>query len=638
MVEKISQEGLLALELFRLNPKSRVSQEIIIQHLVEVSMYNNPLATSTNEIVKACLNLLKQPAGFSDIECKGAIKECRRNGRIKRISHDKFVLGEAVQKELQDRIIQFEKAEKSFNEGLIESVGRALNTVVYVLAESLLCGIVRDTIQEVFFNNAIRIYSSLKSGGDILSNINQGNKIKSQLSNKLRPFSVIQGKAPLDKVLEGVIIFLSNLNELQKNYIGNLHRRVCYFQVLNVDPRLQQIQKENLSKIRLYLDTNVAIEWLCKGTWSHQAVSDVLEASKSLDIKLFISPITMKEIEGVITEGLKYGHFLQDGRVTRVLQVGSRKVRNPVVEGFLGLKNKHQNLNWNAYISPFKNLEELLLNHGVIVEKECCENLTSDESYPKVYKEIIDIKQESGPNILEHDASNFILMQRLRKIYPGTVIGSSVWLITFDKGLLRLDRNLRSDFPIPHCRPVGNLAELLLSFQSTGKFIATDDYINYLASQNLGAYISEDTFDMHIFDLLSNAEVVYDTMLNLEPELASAIIRDLQQDREANSLLEQIQKVDKEEQKNLEQELFKKIFDIQSITIKAINKKNKDEVERLQTGISEISQRLQILEHGKQTTNETISNISGNLNSAKGQLLALESMSFWGRIKFLFKK
>ena len=46
MIEKISQEGLLALELFRLNPESHVSQEIMIQHLVDRHQLNEVLQES----------------------------------------------------------------------------------------------------------------------------------------------------------------------------------------------------------------------------------------------------------------------------------------------------------------------------------------------------------------------------------------------------------------------------------------------------------------------------------------------------------------------------------------------------------------------------------------------------------------
>jgi hypothetical protein len=69
--------------------------------------------------------------------------------------------------------------------------------------------------------------------------------------------------------------------------------------------------------------------------------------------------------------------------------------------------------------------------------------MESDEAYIEVYRELSSIKkQETSPDILRHDSSNLVTIQRLRGKYPGTPLGSAVWLATIDNSLPTLERFL----------------------------------------------------------------------------------------------------------------------------------------------------------------------------------------------------
>ncbi len=638
IIQKVSQEALLALELFRLNPKSQEGKSSIIQHLIEVAMHYNTEAKSINSIVNACLQLLQQTAGISELDCKNAINESCRAGRILKKPDNDYILSEIVKRELVEQLELFQESEKSFNTGLIDSVGRAINTVISPLAEPFLCETVRDSIQEFFYERAIFIYSRLQKGTDILSVINKDAEIDLKLREKLKPFPKIQVGAKIDDVITGITIFLNNLDKSQKHYLGNLHRRVCYFQILNIDPRLQIIQKESLSNTRIYLDTNVVIRYLCDEVKEHQPIYDVLKASMSLGVKLFISPVTLRELKSLVEEALIFGKHAQNSKVSYILQIDPRGFRNPILEGFFRLRNKKPKLNWDAYISPFRDLEQLLLSYNIQLEKECSENIKAEKLYGQVYQELSTLKRDSAQNMIEHDASNIVLIQRLRQKYPGTVLGSSVWLLTLDRSLPIVDEKMQKKYPIAHCYLVEHWGELLVNFQSVGNFIATDDYISYLASQTLSLHIPEDKIDLHVFEILENSEIIYEKVLNMNPEIASTTIRDLQKSRESKDLLERIKNADKDTKTKLEQQLLSRVSSIESKAKTTIEHQVMTEVNRLKKGISDLSRQLQEMELASQKDNDKINTISQKLISTEEYLKSYESMTLLDKLKFIFKK
>lgn len=636
MQQQVSQEALLALELFRLAPSSKRSRGLMEQHLIETSMYVYPEARMASEIEKACSDLLGQPGGISEAECREAIDRCCDLGRIHKKSSGKYVLSEIAANELKSQSDKFREAEEAFNTGLVEHVGRALSTVLNPIVEPLLCTIVRDAIQGVFYSDSIRLQSRLLSGHDVMSTLSRESDIEQELLRKLATFAAIQTDATPDKAISGIRALLGSLNEKQRHYIGNLQRRVSYFQILNIDPRLQDIEQRSFSAMHIYLDTNVAIRYLCVGAELHDPITDILNASKALGAKLYVSPITLRESQRLVEDALRFSLYLKDGRITRIIQASPTAVNNPIIDGFIRERRNRASLNWEAYVSPMANLAEYLFSHDVLVEEEGFQDIENDEMYSNVYRAVSEVKIDRTQNVLSHDASNFVLVQRLRSRYPGTPLGSSVFLLTMDTRLAVLDRRLRRRYRIPHCRLLEQWGEVLLNFQNVGKFIARDEYVAYLASQSLGVYIPEEALDMHIFDSLTNSEVINDAILDMEPEIASGVIRDLQIDREARSSLEQITKVPAEEKAELVSIISEKTKELESKHIHELKEEMDSEGERLRRGISELSDQLRELESARQKDSDSIKYISNKLKSTEKELQAFEAMSFWERLRFLF--
>ena len=636
MFRQVSQEALLALELFRLSPASKKTQELMHQHLVEAAMHNEPEAKSVPKITIAVLNILGQPSGFSEDECEKAIVRCCELGRISASGSNTYVLSDVVRAELDTTCQEFMEAEIRFNKRLVETVGRTLDIIISPLAEPLLCAAVRDTIQEMFYKGAMRLQKLLSSECDFSLFIQQDDETESALRERLKTFVQIQRGAVLDDTLHGVRFFLGLLDGLQRRYVASFHRRVFYFQMLNVDPRLQDLERECFRNMKIYLDTNVAIQYLCEGTRLHQPIFDILEATKFLGVNLFVSPATFGELQHLVDEADKFSIYLKDGRIAKVMQVSLDAMDNPVIDGFVKLRRDRPKLNWEAYISPLRNLEEYMISRDILVEKECSEDIENDNAYQDAYKEISAVKIGTDLHIIRHDASNFALIHRLRNKYPGTPLGSAVWLLTVDKKLPRVDELLHSKYSGPHCQLIQQWGELLINFQNVGKFIATDDYVAYLASQRLGAYIVGETLDIQVFEALANTEVLSEKILTLEPEIACGVIRDVQKDREARLLLGQMKTATAEEKLEIEDKLATKTTDLTTKhmmeSVEAANR----EIARLKRGVTELSDELRGQESANKAIRQTIETLNRDLEAAQKQIHAFHTMPFFVRLKYLF--
>lgn len=631
----------MALELFRLSPESKKTETLLRQHLVEVALYCKPEAQTPGEIADVVSDMLEQPGWLSEDNCNGTLSECCKTGRLLRAGAESFQLANAVIDELEARHREYQETEAAFDSGLVTAVGHKTGVIIDPLAQPLLCLAVKQTCQEIFYEGAIKLQELTKPESNLSIYLSDRPGETNTLKARLKTLSNIQSGIGLDMIVAGVKLFLSRLDDLQRRYLASLHRRVFYFQMLDIDPRIQEIEKKSLSKMRAYLDTNVVVRYVCDGVELHEPIRDILNTTKLLNINLCVSPTTLKEMASLVHEALEFSPTLKMSNVERFMKEARYGLSNPIVEGFISLRKIKARLNWEGYVAPFKKLEEYLLDNDIVLEKECFDDIELDNRYQEAYKVIASTKyEETSPNILAHDTANFVLIQRLREKYPGTPLGAAVWLLTIDRRLPLLDGKMkRVGYQYPHCQLLEQWAEMLAGFQNVRNFIPTDDYIAFLASQKLGAYIPEQKLNIHIIDALAKSEVLHEKVLTLDAELASAIISDLQKDREAKRLLEQIETATDEQKEGIEHTIIEKANES---TIKqhseSITRVQQD-TQALRTGLSMMTEQF----HRQQTKFDeelqSLKSLKGQLKrtlrATQKQKSRLEEMSFWTRLRYL---
>lgn len=639
MTQQASQEALLALELFRLAPISKRGRDLLELNLVEVALYTKPKANSISEIAIVVSELLQQPGFFSENQCKQALaKGCENNG-IQQIEDNKYKLSDIVKKELKNRAEKLKDIETSFDKSLIDNVGRALGTVIDPFAETFLCSAVKEVIQLIFFNSAIKFQRFLDSECDLLTLTDEEPDFDNEFEKRLSKFLSLQVDASLDKTIIAIKQHLNSLEEAERHFVANLHRRVRYFQILNIDPRLQRIQQECFENMRIYLDTNVVIRYLCDGVDIYRPIAEILELSKSLGAKLFISPVTYEEVKQLIDEASNFRVRVstRDNRLVKLLQEHPGNVNNPIIDGFIKQSRIEKKFNLLTLLSPLKRLETHLLAHEVLIEDEYSEDIESGEEYRAVYSKTLGVKPGKSSNVLRHDTINCILIHKLRDKYPGMSLGPSVWLITIDTKLPVLDRRLRRKYHVPHCKLIENWGEVLSHFQNVNKFMVTDDYIAYLISNKLGGYIPEESLDIHVLETLANSEIPYEIIMRQDPEIAYGMIVDIQEDRETRALLDELT-IPSDKSEEIISLLAKKITEIEGERVAAVTQEAEMEISRLKNGIAELERRQKELYEAGQEDREAINIINQKLEDTTKQLETFRKMPLKERLKFLFQR
>jgi len=639
MITNVSQEALLAFELFQRSSGATQPRKILNRYLVEVAMYNNEKIRTTEEIRLAVLKLLDNQVTFSHEECRETLNDCYVSGTVEKKGNNSSILTKSTQERLTKAYKTIEQAEKDFDRGLSECVGKRLGIVVNPFAEALLCKMVKETIQSIFYRNAIKLRKLIEGEFNLANLIESDINAEKELKERITTFASIQSNATAEATIEGIKWFLLNLNDIQRHYVANLHHRVFYFQILNVDPRLQKIEDTCCKSLRIYLDTNVLVRYLCDGSSLHEPISDVVTMSKKLGIKILISSKTLQESERLVNAAKGFSRYLENSPIVTALLSSSIAINNPIIEAFLTKRRRNPGLKWSGYISRFANLEVFLITEDMEVSDDNLSDVTMDEFYPSVRGAVINVKAElTSPEIIDHDSYNIVLVQKLRNKYPATMLGSSVWLLTIDNKLPRVDKILRRIYPNPHCRTIDQWGGILLPFQNIGKFIATDEYISYLVSQQLGVIFPEQVLDIQFFRELEKSDIDIDGMLKLDPEITLCSLIDLQKDREARTLLSKIQSTPEEEKEPIVKAFYDRALSIISNYKEEEKQRDKREIERLQKGIQKLTDELHELESAKVSDQGQLKLVRQKLKETQNELNNYERMPFWQRVRFLFRR
>jgi hypothetical protein len=638
MTKEVSQEALLAFELFQRSPHGTESRKVLNQYLVQLAMYNDANIHIIEEIRRVVLKLLNEMISFSYQECKEALDSCSNSESITKTGDANYALTKQAKNRLFKAYELIDQAEKDFDRGLSEYVGRRLGIVIGLFAEALLFNIVKETIQNIFYRNAIKLRNLLEGKTDLANLLEADIGAEKELKERLTTFTSLQTDATIDAVIEGIKWFMANLNDSQKHYIAMLHHRVFYFQILNIDPRLQRIEDDCCKSLRIYLDTNVLVRYLCEGSSLHKPIADVIAMSKKLGIKILVSSQTLRESERLVNAAKSFSTYLEKPQIEAVLLTSQVGMNNPVIEAFLIKKRQNLQLKWSGYISPLTNLEVYLITEDIEVSDDDFD-ASSDKTYDLVRRAVTDVKRDLvSPEIINHDSHNLVLIQRLRDKYPAGMLGSSVWLLTIDSKLPKVDKILRRTYPSPHCKTIDQWGGVLLPFQNIGKFIATDEYVSYLVSQQLGVVFPGEVLDIQFFKELEKSDIDIEGILKLDPEIALNSLVDLQKDREARILLDQIQTVPEDEKEPAVKAFYERALSILSNYKEDEKQRDKREIGRLQKGIQQLTDELRDLESARVKDKDRLKSVRQNLKETQEKLTIYRKMPLWQRVKFLLGK
>ena len=584
---------LLTSELLNLNPRIIDKRTVLCEVLIEVALYRLGYPATNNKISDEVNNLVKQVDFQKPIDVEKIISGCINKTIIRR--NDKFELSNKRKKEFDEVFFRMDLTLTEVKDGLIKSIeteiGDPIDNKLFEEIYSLLTRLLTQEIYE---------YSIQLARGNLtieemiiqLDSSEPNNTLSKELDN------LVPNKRQLLKsqIIGGISNYFIELPDALRKMLHFIHSNIIINQILNLDPSLVKIQKEWFSKRRIYLDTNVVLSFFFESHPTHQVVCEIIKASKDLNVQLFISPATLKELNGQVEKAKNNYRLLQQKRITTFI---ASKGDDVILATFVNLWKRQPSIQWKSYISPFDNFEEILLHKDILTEKEGVIECQDDGKKQSIKKSIEESKSPFvSQNVIEHDTLNFLLICYLRQKYLPDTRGQVIWLLTLDRSLKKAQRILMGSGIInnPYCMQISDWGEIVLPVQSVSGY-KFPDFIGYLAQARLGALADPEMIQLDFIETIRDAEIDIDRLWELPPNQVVTVLTSLQTDREARLLLTQ-------NEKRLEKEEKKKQLEFNSILDKAINEtdpihKLRDDYDReisiLQKKLNQSNEKLQAM-------------------------------------------
>lgn len=392
-------------------------------------------------------------------------------------------------------------------------------------------------------------------------------------------------------VVEGCCDLFRESDEACRRYFEGLYSKVLYHQLVSIDPAVQKAEIDAIAGISLFLDTNIVVDLLLASTTEQRATCEVIEISRRLGTKLHITPITLQELDRQIETGRHQVDVAGGLRIGQLVAARPGRGASPFFVEFMQKRRTNRNLTWAGYVAPFKQMESLLRSKGVVVEGAGFDKVTKDAGYERVWRELRSIRFPRYPDyVIDHDAQNFIFVQRLRNHAPKNVLfGTSIWLLTRDSNLARLDQRTAKLYPRRHSKGLDEWGSSMLSFQHLIGF-DTADYVGHLLRTNFGISLPEG-IDANFAFQLSHPAFDIERLSELDDEAAIRVLISLQGDEEARRLAERLQSADEQEQKEAGRLLSDKAWE----TLLDEKRRADEQVARLSAEVAALRERIEAL-------------------------------------------
>jgi hypothetical protein len=627
-VSKVSRDdlaALLAVYLVQQNPLLPSARELALGHLFQVVLYEEGVALSYSDLADRAAQLVTLKTRWPEEFAQPAIQGCVERGRLN-FEEGRYSLADKAKEAIQVARETYMADENHFDSQLVAAVQNAIGQELPELSVPFLTSEVKRALAETLQRACIEL--TQREGAEPYANILEA-------ASAYEPLQLLEGSTETiansfglptyQDLLAGIRRFLGDLDASSQRFISGLHSKVFYRQILNLDPELHRVQREALGRLRLYLDTNIAIDVILDELDEHGATADVVGASKRLGVQLFVSPVTLEELGGQIEAAERQLHLAEDARIAAMLldpEFGARVP--PFLIAFLRRRRQQQGLTWMGFVAPYRDIEQWLLAKDILLERQGFDSVMDDPAYQEVWSELRQIRDDmASDRVIDHDAQNFVLIHRLRPEFDENILfGPSVWLLTRDSNLARLERRTSARFRIPHSFHRDEWGRVLMPYQGILDFTFSD-YAAELVQSRLGIAPKGESLDLEFLDSIRHPEFDLEEILQLPGEHAASVLVSLQKDRQAQQCAATLRESpDADERARAARELSERAL--------AITVEEKDAALREAKGLEIRVRRLQdqLRDRGAQ-----VSDLESKLRTRDAEIGELRGRSIWARIK-----
>ena len=519
---------LLAIYLIQRSPDSADKRQAAIGHLIEATLYESGGGIPEVELARSAGELSGLDRSIADELLGPALETEVETGRILR-QNGRLLLSDDRVEAIKTAQEQSSEDERHFGEHVIEAASDELGRQPVQLSQPMIIQAVKTLVIESARQNLQSPQDLAEGQAPTAGAFEQRKFLAEELKVVVDNFEVGQ----LDTLVYAIRRYFANLDEPCQRYATGLYHKVYCRQLLNLDPHLHEVQRQTLHQTRIYLDTNVAVDYLLNHADVSLTSTKILEATHELGVQLLISPATMGELLRLRNSSGAYSRLVEDERLSLAIAANPGIRTNPFTLAFVKRRSEKHTLTWAGFMAMFEDMEHVLFAKNILVEAEESEGLTEESEYERVWTTVREVKKDYLPDeVVTHDAANFVLIHRLRGLHAANILfGPSVWLITRDRTLLEVERRLARLYEIPHSRQIADWGERLLPFQSIGRFVA-NDYVAHILQARFGILPQADGLDLEFVSLLRRTQFDLDQVLSLEPEYAAQVLVSMQSNRE----------------------------------------------------------------------------------------------------------
>jgi predicted nucleic acid-binding protein len=228
---------------------------------------------------------------------------------------------------------------------------------------------------------------------------------------------------------------LSNPSSEMGKFLFAIAQSYYLIEILNLDPECKKIEETDLSKMTLYIDTNVLIHALTGFPTLRTAIDELLKITASLGIKLRITERTKEEFLSNLEETGQYissAHPLSQQAIPKVIDA----LPSGFYRDFLTVKKDNPSLTWEGYEMRMKNFLLVLKNqYSIELEDVDRHTVISDPSFNEVVSAVQEAEPTKSDRVVEHDAFHILLVRHKRAGQRGGILGPPCWFLTNDRSL-----------------------------------------------------------------------------------------------------------------------------------------------------------------------------------------------------------
>ena len=463
--ELLDRERLHVMQQFTLNRESQEIREELYEYMIMSVIFrhgddeNGLDASQVHRLVKNDFHLSKMPSmqlkdGIQRLTNKQYVHEIDYTLKLSKKIFQKFKQGSNEIENLEKKVLNELKKE------LTEKLSPELHYLIEIIIKNF--DNFMSEIFRIFGFQAAQVFSSNSYDLNQLDRFVTFSDFYEYADLKSIPN---QHKIEFENILHE---FFINPTKDRSSYFFSISQSYVLTHILNVEPDLKKIQIKLLSKKRVYLDTNVIINLLFHSTPSAESISELIDETKKLKLKLIITEKTVFEFKTWLAKQEKrlkkfklpssklaeaLGDF--DSRDDQVLSDYSKELK------------KDPNLNSKKYCRKFYQVETLLSNKfGVTVEQDD-KNLENLPDFKKLQKSVSEHANGSKNDIIAfHDAYCMMRVRQLRATSGGDEIGPSAWFLSTDTTLTPSEKEIFPTTEIPSTILLDSWFQIISTFIS----------------------------------------------------------------------------------------------------------------------------------------------------------------------------